>query len=570
MPSGRLLVVFVAISLFLSVRAVSNKVLNVSFPSTPPDTSRNIVHDNFFGISWELYPLNYLWGESPDAMPSAMKNYLSNIRARMSTPLRIRIGGNSMDGSQYVPGQKNMITITDENANFNDVPVDFGPVLFDVLNAMADTVGEMQFILGLSMRNPDADDNVIELAAASWQKLGNRLDALLLGNEPDLYAGHGDIQGYTIQQYILDVGDVYNDLGNSVYGNLTNTTIIGGPTICCAWPLDDVLNAGLIKFPYKYFTIQHYPTHVCGGSTAASSNITYYISHVNVSPFLRWNDEGIELAREAGVPMLLTEYNSASCGGDPSVAPTFAACLWAIDTALQGAALNFTGMYLHTREIGVTYNLFEPPSKDASLDSNWHTGANYYSLLVLAESISNSTSIVVDLNIDNSTTNNASSVAAYGIYDGDARNRSKLVFFNYDYPRAGGNSSDAIQSFVIPANLTSTVGVRYLLAANITEQTAISWANQTVGENGVLQGTQTMEIVNCTEGCSVKVPGPGLAVVWLEPQSELQSSSIYSGNSTVAGDSPVSHTTSGSIVTRRYNLHLVFGVVFTIVIGLAF
>ena len=54
-------------------------------------------------------------------MPNAMKNYLSNIHARMSNPLRIRIGGNSMDGSQYVPSQMDMITLTDPDAYFNDV-----------------------------------------------------------------------------------------------------------------------------------------------------------------------------------------------------------------------------------------------------------------------------------------------------------------------------------------------------------------------------------------------------------------------------------------------------------------
>lgn len=127
-------------------------------------------------------------------------------------------------------------------------------MLFDVLNAMADTIGEMEFILGLSMRAPSADDNVIELAAAAREKLGDRLDALLLGNEPDLYAGHGTRDAYTIQDYIPEIGQVLDDLANSVYGNLTNTTIIGGPTVCCSWDLDEVLEAGLDKYPYKYYT----------------------------------------------------------------------------------------------------------------------------------------------------------------------------------------------------------------------------------------------------------------------------------------------------------------------------
>lgn len=183
-----------------------------------------------------------------------MMNYLSNIRARMNSPLRIRVGGNSMDVSTYVPDQTEMIKLTDPNAYYNDVPCDFGPTLFDVMNTLADTVGEMQFIIGLSMLDPSDDSNVLELAAAAREKMGDRLDAMLLGNEPDLYAGHGTRGAYTIQDYIPEVKEVLNDMANSQYGNITNTTIIGGPTVCCSWDLDDVLNAGLDELPYKYFT----------------------------------------------------------------------------------------------------------------------------------------------------------------------------------------------------------------------------------------------------------------------------------------------------------------------------
>ncbi|KAI5122396.1 hypothetical protein M0805_002947 [Coniferiporia weirii] len=528
-----------------TVLAASNKALDVTFPDVPTSAT-NVVQDNFLGISWELFPVDYLWGQTTETMPNAMKNYLSNIRARMTNPLRIRIGGNSMDGSTYVPNQKDMITLPDGDAYYNDVPCDFGDLFFDVLNAMADTVGEMQFIIGLSMRAPSSDDNVVELAAAARAKFGDRLDAMLLGNEPDLYAGHGNRQGYTIQDYIPEIKQVLNDFENSAYGNITNTTIIGGPTVCCGWDLDDVLNAGLDELPYKYFTIQHYPTDVCSGVSASSSNITYYVSHANVAPFLRWNDAGIVIAKNVSVPMLLTEYNSASCGGDPSVAPTFAAGLWAVDTALQGAALNFTGMYLHTRELGVTYNLFDPPSEDSYQSAGWRTGAVYYAMLVLAEAISNTTSVVVDLNIDGSVSSYNATVAGYAVYDGEAHEKSKLVLFNYDYPRAPNNASDSnstiegtgrntTQTFVLPANLTSSVGVRYFLAENITEETAITWAGQTVGSNGDLQGTQAMDTFDCKDGCSIAVPGPGLAVVWLDPTSDKQVANIYVGNSTIAG-----------------------------------
>jgi hypothetical protein len=188
--------------------AAKNKPVQVNFPEIPPASAQhNIVSDNFLGISWELSSFNTLCkflnkpslmltimsvynpgGKTPNEIPNAMQNYLSNIRARMISPLRIRIGGNGMDGSTYIPAQRDMINFTDPNAYFNDIPVNFGPTLFDVLNAMSDNVGDMKFMIGLSMRDPiHGIDNVLELAAAAEGLLGNRLEALLLGNEPDLY-----------------------------------------------------------------------------------------------------------------------------------------------------------------------------------------------------------------------------------------------------------------------------------------------------------------------------------------------------------------------------------------------
>lgn len=193
---------------------------------------------------------------------------------------------------------------------------------------------------------------------------------------------------------------------------------------------------------------------------------------------------------------------------------------------------------MHTRELGVTYNLFDPPSAETYQSSDWRTGAIYYATLVVAETISSNSSVVVDLNLDNSVTSYDASVAGYAVYDGSDLTKSKLVLFNYDYPRASANGSDSssntTQTFVLPGNLADQIGVRYLVADNITEQTAISWAGQTVGSNGALQGDQTMDMIDCSNGCNVTVPGPGLAVVWLDPESDVQRPNIYIGNSTIA------------------------------------
>jgi len=52
-------------------------------------------------------------------------------------------------------------------------------------------------------------------------------------------------------------------------------------------------------------------------------------------------------ARTAGVPLRISETNSASCGGIPGVSNTFASALWAVDYLLTGAEHGASGMNFH-------------------------------------------------------------------------------------------------------------------------------------------------------------------------------------------------------------------------------
>ncbi|XP_006458891.1 hypothetical protein AGABI2DRAFT_177042 [Agaricus bisporus var. bisporus H97] len=509
--------------------------VNVTFPAQPPSVALlNTIEDNFIGISWELSSFDSLWGTTVDKQPSAMQNYLHNLISRMSKPLRIRVGGNSMDGSSYVPDQTTPLVLTDPNAYFNDVPVNFGPALFDIMNGMSDKVGAMQFMIGLSMRFPERWNEVLRLAQDTENKLGDRLDALLLGNEPDLYAGHGERGAYSIKDYVPEIDEVMGLLGNN---SLLERPIIGGPTICCTWELDDLFKAGFDEFNYKYYTVQHYPNNICNGENESNTNLTYYLTHANIEGFLEWQKEGVIKAKKQNIPVLLTEYNTVSCGGS-KISSTFGAGLWAIDTGLKATTMNYSAVYLHTREHGVQYNLFDPPTPETSTEPGWITGSPYYSALFLSEVADPSGSIVVDLNVNKSNTNQFATVAGYGIYDGSGQNRSGLVLINYASPTQEGD--DKTQQFSIPANVTDKISYRILTAPSVTEKTDITWAGQTVGVNGDLQGAQHTESLSCDEGCLIDVPGPGAVLAVFGKIGEQR---LFTGNSTIA---PLATDTSGS------------------------
>jgi hypothetical protein len=101
-------------------------------------------------------------------------------------PLRMRLGGNSMDDATFVQGMppSPLIDVTNANANPNDIPVDFGPALWAQMAAVADTIGGGEYVIGLSLHNssdPRAAD-IPGMASSAKQTLGDRIDTFLLGN----------------------------------------------------------------------------------------------------------------------------------------------------------------------------------------------------------------------------------------------------------------------------------------------------------------------------------------------------------------------------------------------------
>lgn len=189
------------------------------------------------------------------------------------------------------------------------------------------------------------------------------------------------------------------------------------------------------------------PTSPTISPTRPVSNILIrylYVSTTYISPYPAvsysgFQSAGVASATAANIPVIMSEANSCACGGCPLISPTvrisplttstsyrspgsvqFAATLWEIDAFLALAANNYSAAYIHTREYGVTYNIFDPPPSQNPLESKgWRTGSTYYSLLMMSEVMSKNGSIVTDLNLQNSKTNASSHIAAYGIYDLD-------------------------------------------------------------------------------------------------------------------------------------------------------
>lgn len=262
-------------------------------------------------------------------------------------------------------------------------------------------------------------------------------------------------------------------------------------------------------------------------------------------------------------PLIMDEFSSVSCGGVVGISDTFGAAMWSVDYALQLASVGYSAAYLHLRERGVAYNLFDPPDAFAAGTGAWTTNPTYYSYLPLSEALqAKNGSQVADLNIQNSMQDKNQSVAGYAIYDASTSNVHSLVLFNF--ANATGNPVE----FSLPASFFSLSGdttVRYLTAPTVNEKTLISWGNQTyagVGDGVAVLSTISSAVpdktINCSSGCAVEVPGPAIAVVFIGGTPTLDSSSASPSSTSPTGSAHTKNAATHSLqLPARYVLALV-------------
>ncbi|TFK81509.1 glycoside hydrolase family 79 protein [Polyporus arcularius HHB13444] len=542
--------------LLLSARSAFAAIA-VSAPANPPAADANVVYSNFLGLSLELSFINYYFGNTTAEIPQPLVKYLSTLHAHGSgKPVRIRLGGNSMDSSTYVPDQSDIIQFTNPNANWNDQPVNYGPQLFDVMKGVSSAVGGAQYLIGLSLRQPN-NSNIPLLAGDATKALGDDLDAFLLGNEPDLYSRHGqrpNLQNYTVDDYVGDYSVVFNNLKQTPQGDVLHLDNIGGPTICCAWDLATVLQSSwLAQYTQqlKYITLQHYPQDNCNGKPAYG--VEYYTVHSNTVGLAKWQSHGLQVAAQQKKPVLMDEFNSISCGGYDGISNTFGVAMWTSDYALQMAVQGYAGAYLHSRERGVTYNLFDPPAAAAGGAGAWTTNPPFYGMLPVAEALESANgSRVVDLNIKNSMSDGSQTSAGYAIYDGTSSTVHSLVIFNYK--NVSGTTSDyQLDAKFVPAS-NSQITIRYLTAPSVNEKTNIAWGGKTyagVGDGNPVDATFASSVpdksLSCAGGCTVQVPGPGIAVIFVggAPNGTLSTNGSSSNGSSATGGSGASPTGTG-------------------------
>jgi len=305
------------------------------------------VHPGFLGLSLEFPAIQAYATSDPQLFEQLVRNL-----APGQSPI-LKIGGDSTDWAWWpVPGM----------ARPPGVRYTLGRRWLGATRRVARALGA-RLILGIDLEADSARLAATE-ARAFLAGIGRQwIDALELGNEPELYPSWGwyrAADGVEIPGRPHSYGfNAYTENYGSVASFLPRLPL-AGPAIGAPGWMRHVGQFVTSEPRLSLVTLHRYPLQRCFFPAASPLYPTIHnllaseASAGLASSVARY----ASLAHAHGLGLRVDELNSVSCGGAPGVSNTFASALWVLDAAFQMARVGVDGVNIHTFP-GATYGLFD-------------------------------------------------------------------------------------------------------------------------------------------------------------------------------------------------------------------
>jgi hypothetical protein len=338
-----------------------------------PSAPGPAVPAGFLGLSLEYQAVPAYAGVDGGSLDPVFEQLVRNLAPGQSPVLRI--GGDSADRTwwptaavQRPPGVTFAITER----------------WLAVTRALAQGLGA-HVILGLNL---EADSPPLAAAEASALVNGigaEHVQALELGNEPDLYAafpwygagGHAVFARVRTYDEAAFIGDF------TQFTDALPQVPLAGPSLSGRqWT--EGLGEFLAAAPrLGLVTLHRYPLQLCltPPSSPRYPTLARLLSPASSTGLADSFAPDVALARAHGLSLRVDELNTVSCGADPGVSKSFASALWALDTLFELARVGVSGVNIHTFP-GAGYELFGITHSDG----RWRAAVapEYYGLLTFA------------------------------------------------------------------------------------------------------------------------------------------------------------------------------------------
>jgi hypothetical protein len=327
------------------------------------------VQSGFLGLSFEIRGIESYTGTDPRAINPVFEQLIRNLDPGQRPVLRL--GGDSTDWSWYAYRR---------GPHPVGVRYTIPSGWFSVVKALAAGV-DAHLIVGV---NFEQDSAVVARAEADAfeSKIGSQwLQALALGNEPELYHGlawfsvngvkhYGRPGAWSFQNYLTNYAQILHAMPNTELAGPDE----GGPV----WL--PYLGSFLASEPrVKIATIHRYPLKECTASQHATT--TQLLSDSSTRGYAAGLAGLVHAAHSHGASFRIDEMNSVSCGGAVGVSNTFASSLWALDAMFELVHAGVDGVNVHTRQVPNQLFTF------TEAKGQWHATVepDYYGLLAFAQ-----------------------------------------------------------------------------------------------------------------------------------------------------------------------------------------
>ena len=444
----------------------------------------------FVGLSLEYSAVHRYIGRNPHAINPVFDQLVAALSPGASPVLRI--GGDSTDHTSLpLPGL-----------------VEPAGVSYTLTNDWLSTVHSMaadlnaRLILGVNL----AADNP-QVASAEARALvtgigGQYVDALEIGNEPDVYT---DFAWYRTRtgQIGFARGNGWTEPGFEQefrkWAAALPDVPLAGPAYAYENWMSQLPSLISANAHLGVVTFHRYPLRGCGPNAkgpleATIPNLLDDASSrglaASVAPY-------ISAVHAAGLPFRVDELNSASCGGSPGVSNTFASSLWILDTLFNMAAVGVDGVNIHTLP-GAAY----APFSFSVSHHTWHATVNplYYGLLMFTQAFPAGAHLL-------SSTSSDANVKIWSTVDSSGTVRTVLI---------NQNSAPAVVRLHVQGHGTAPATVETMSAPALTSTDAVqlgdhSFAPETT--TGTLPAPETTELNPLLGEYQVTVPADSAMLI---------------------------------------------------------
>jgi hypothetical protein len=325
----------------------------------------------FVGLTTEYRGLEAYAGGDPRALDPVFEQLIRNLAPNQRPVLRV--GGDSTDWTWWpVPHM----------ARPGGVKFDLTKRWLQVAAALGQALNA-RLILGV---NFEADSGRVASAEAQAFMAGlgrNRIEALELGNEPELYAAfpwyklpngnhvRGRPATYDYRGFLQDFSNVARSLPSSM---TTAGPSMGAPL----WiPL---LGQFLSANPHiGLATLHRYPLKHCSTTPVTVAEVLSSASSIGLAQTVAG---AVTVAHRRGTALRIDEMSAISCGGMAGVSDSFATALWSLDALFAMARVGVDGVNFQTAP-----NSFNELFGISDVKGTWQANVHpaYYGMMMFAQ-----------------------------------------------------------------------------------------------------------------------------------------------------------------------------------------